>query len=287
MSAALSQIGSVSRAPGARRRTSALPLGFTVSYVVVMVLLPILALLEKAGSYGPGELGRALASDRVLSAFRLSFGASAIAALVCGALGLTIAWAFARYEFFGKKVVDALVDVPFALPTAVAGIALTSLYSENGWLGRAFAKWGLRVAFSPLGVGVALTFVGLPFVVRAVQPVLADLEVELEEAAVSLGARPWHVLTRVTLPAALPAWVSGVAQAFARAVGEYGSVVFISGNMPGKTEIVPLLVVAKLEQYDYAGATALGLAMMAVSFVLLLGLNALEARTARGDEEAS
>jgi sulfate transport system permease protein len=261
-------------------------LGFTLAYLVVMVVLPVTALVQRTGSYGAGRITEALASDRVQAAFRLSFGASAAAALTCGVLGVVVAWALARYEFPGRRLVDALVDVPFALPTAVAGIALTTLYAEHGWLGGALARLGVRVAFAPLGVGVALTFVGLPFVVRAAQPVLADLEVEVEEAASSLGARPRHVLTRVTLPVVLPAWISGVAQAFARAVGEYGSVVFISGNMPQKTEIAPLLIVSKLEQYDYAGATALGLAMMLVSVTLLFGLNALEARTARTEVEA-
>jgi sulfate transport system permease protein len=256
-------------------------LGFTLAYLLVMVLLPIAGLLGKGGSVGARALVKAIASERVLAAFRLSFGTSLIAALVCGVFGLLVAWVLARYEFPGKRVVDALVDVPFALPTAVAGISLTTLYSENGWFGRWLERCGVRVAFTSLGITIALVFVGLPFAVRAAQPVLRDLEVELEEAAVSLGARPWQVLVRVSLPVVLPAWVSGIAQAFARAVGEYGSVVFISGNMPNKTEIVPLLVVAKLEQYDYAGATALGIAMMALSFVLLFALNMLESRASR------
>ena len=264
------------RLPGVK-----IALTFSVFYLAVMVLAPIAALTGKAVGYGPGAILEALRSERVMAAFRLSFGAAAAAGLTCGVLGLLVAIVLARFDFPGKRVVDTLIDVPFALPTAVAGIALTTLYSESGWLGRWFERCGIRVAFTPLGVTLALIFVGLPFVVRATQPVLADLEIEQEEAAASLGARPLQIFTRVTMPVVSPAWISGIGQAFARAVGEYGSVVFIAGNMPGKTEIAPLLIVSKLEQFDYAGATALGLALMVVSFLLLLGLNALESRAAR------
>jgi sulfate transport system permease protein len=197
------------------------------------------------------------------------------AALVNAVFGFLVAWVLARYTFPGKKLVDALVDLPFALPTAVAGIALTSLYSENGWVGRRLAPWGIRVAFTPLGVLVALIFIGLPFVVRSVQPVLEDADRELEEAAASLGASRWQVFTRVIFPVVRPALLTGFAMAFARALGEYGSVVFISGNMPMKTQITPLLIVAKLEQFDYAGAAALAVVMLAASFVLLLAINLL------------
>jgi sulfate/thiosulfate transport system permease protein len=252
-------------------------LAFTVFYLVVMVLAPTVALTGKAASYGPSAIAEALRSERVMAAFRLSFGAAAAAALTSGVLGLLVALVLARYDFPGKRIVDTLVDIPFALPTAVAGVALTTLYSEDGWLGRWFERCGVKVAFTPLGVTLALIFVGLPFVVRATQPVLADLEIEQEEAAASLGARPLQIFTRVTMPVVSPAWISGMGQAFARAVGEYGSVVFIAGNMPGKTEIAPLLIMTKLEQFDYAGATAIALVMLIVSFLLLLGINRLGA----------
>jgi sulfate transport system permease protein len=217
----------------------------------------------------------AVTSPAVMASYRLSFGASLGAALVNAVFGFLVAWVLARYSFPGKKLVDALVDLPFALPTAVAGIALTTLYSENGWVGRCLAVWGIRVAFTPLGVLVALIFIGLPFVVRSVQPVLEDADREIEEAAASLGAGRWQVFSRVIFPLVRPALLTGFAMAFARALGEYGSVVFISGNMPMRTEITPVLIVAKLEQYDYAGAAALAVVMLAASFVLLLAINLL------------
>jgi sulfate transport system permease protein len=215
----------------------------------------------------------------VVASYRLSFGASLVAGMISVVVGFLVAWVLVRYQFPGKALADALVDLPFALPTAVAGIALTSLYTENGWLGRYLAPLGIKVAFTPLGVIVALTFIGLPFVVRAVQPVLADADAELEEAAASLGANRWQVFRLVIFPIVRPALLTGFALAFARALGEYGSVIFIAGNMPMKTEITPLLIVTKLEQYDYAGATAIAAVMLTASFLLLLAINALERRT--------
>jgi sulfate transport system permease protein len=217
----------------------------------------------------------AVTSPAVVASYRLTFGASLGAALVNAVFGFLVAWVLARYRFPGKRLVDALVDLPFALPTAVAGIALTSLYSENGWVGRRLAPLGIRVAFTPLGVLVALIFIGLPFVVRSVQPVLEGADRELEEAAASLGASRWQVFSRVVFPIVRPALLTGFAMAFARALGEYGSVIFISGNMPMRTQITPLLIVAKLEQFDYAGAAALAVVMLAASFVLLLAINLL------------
>lgn len=222
---------------------------------------------------------RVISAPNVVASYRLSFGASLIAGLISVVVGFLIAWVLVRYQFPGKALADALVDLPFALPTAVAGIALTSLYTENGWLGRYLAPLGVKVAFTPLGVVVALTFIGLPFVVRSVQPVLADADRELEEAASSLGATRWQIFCRVIFPIVRPALFTGFALAFARALGEYGSVIFISGNLPMKTEIAPLLIVTKLEQYDYAGATAIATVMLIASFLLLLGVNALQRRT--------
>jgi sulfate/thiosulfate transport system permease protein len=222
----------------------------------------------------------------VVASYRLSFGASLAAGLISVGVGFLVAWVLVRYEFPGKAVVDALVDLPFALPTAVAGIALTSLYTENGWLGRYLVPLGIKVAFTPLGVIVALTFIGLPFVVRSVQPVLADADQELEEAASSLGASRWQVFSRVIFPLVRPALLTGFALAFARALGEYGSVIFISGNLPMRTEITPLLIVTKLEQYDYAGATAIAVVMLVTSFLLLFGINLLQRRTRRYMETA-
>jgi sulfate transport system permease protein len=211
-----------------------------------------------------------------VASYRLSFGASLAAALVNSVFGFVVAWVLVRYEFPGKRLVDALVDLPFALPTAVAGIALTTLYTENGWIGRFLAPWGIRVAFTPLGVLVALIFIGIPFVVRSVQPVLEDSDREIEEAASSLGANHWQTFRRVIFPLVRPALLTGFAMSFARALGEYGSVVFISGNLPMRTEIVPLLIVTRLEQYDYTGATAIAVVMLVASFVLLLGINLLQ-----------
>jgi sulfate transport system permease protein len=242
-----------------------------------VVLIPLAGLAWKSADLGLRGFVEAVATPRALAAFRLTFGAAFVAAAVNLVFGLVVAWVLARYQLPGKGLVDALVDLPFALPTAVAGISLTALYAENGWLGRFLEPHGLKVAFAPLGVMVAMVFVGLPFVIRTVQPVLMDIDVQMEEAAATLGATRLQTVGRVILPAVIPPALTGFALAFARAVGEYGSIVFISGNMPGKTEIVPLLIVTKLEQYDYAGATAIALSMLLASFLLLLAINALQA----------
>jgi sulfate transport system permease protein len=253
-----------------------LALGFTLVYLTLVVLIPLSGLFIKTATLTWPEFWAAVTEERVLHAYRISFGMSLIAALVNGVFGLMIAWMLVRYEFPGKKLFDAMVDLPFALPTAVAGIALTALYAPNGWVGRYLEPLGIKVAFTPLGILIALIFIGLPFVVRTVQPVLEDMERELEEAAASLGATRWQTFGRVILPHILPALMTGFAMAFARALGEYGSVIFIAGNMPGVSEIVPLLIVIKLEQYDYAGATAIALVMLLASFLLLLAINMLQ-----------
>ena len=253
-----------------------LAMGFTLLYLSLIVLIPIAALFLRTTSLSWGEFWSTVTAPRVLASYQLSFGASFVAALVNALFGLLVAWVLVRYSFPGKRIVDALVDLPFALPTAVAGISLTSLFVKNGWIGQYLEPWGIQVAFTPLGVTVALIFIGLPFVVRTIQPVLEDLDEELEEAAASLGANRWQTFTRVLLPPLLPALLTGFALAFARALGEYGSVVFISGNMPMRTEIVPLLIITKLEQYDYAGATAIAVVMLVVSFVLMLVINLLQ-----------
>jgi sulfate transport system permease protein len=253
-----------------------LTLGFSLAYLGVLVLIPFAALVLKASGIGWAGFLDILSDARVQAAFRLSFGAAFVAASINAVFGLLVAWVLVRYAFPGKKIVDALVDLPFALPTAVAGIALTTLYAQSGPIGGLVEPLGLRLAFSPLGVVIALTFIGLPFVVRTVQPVLQELEKEVEEAASSLGASRLQTFSRVILPALVPSLLTGFALAFARAVGEYGSVVFISGNMPMRTEIVPLLIVSKLEQYDYVGATATAVLMLAVSFALLLLINLLQ-----------
>jgi sulfate transport system permease protein len=258
-----------------------LTLGFTVFYLVTLVLLPLSGLLWKAADLSPVKFWEVVASERALAAYRLSFGASFVAALINVVFGGLVAWVLARYPFPGRRFVDAAVDLPFALPTAVAGIALTWVYSEHGWLGRFLVPLGLEVAFRPAGVVLALAFVGLPFVVRTVQPVLLDLDPEVEEAAACLGANRWQTFRRVLFPRLVPSLVAGFALAFARALGEYGSVVFISGNMPLRTEIAPLLIVGRLEQFDYAGATGIALALLVVSFVLLVGINAAQAWTRR------
>jgi sulfate/thiosulfate transport system permease protein len=258
-----------------------LTLGFTLLYLSLIVLLPLAATVVKTAGLTWAEFWETVTSTRVLASYRLTFGASLLAALVNVPFGLILAWVLVRYEFPGRRLVDGLVDLPFALPTAVAGIALTSLYAKSGWFGALLEPLGIRVAYTPVGVWVALTFIGLPFVVRTVQPVLEELEPELEEAAASLGATRLQTLRRVLLPAVLPPLLTGFALAFARAIGEYGSVVFISGNMPFRTEITPLLIVTKLEQYDYAGATALAVSMLTVSFVLLLAIQALQWRLSR------
>lgn len=253
-----------------------LAMGFTLLYLSLIVLIPIAALFLRTTSLSWGQFWSTATAPRVLASYQLSFGASLIAALVNAVFGLLIAWVLVRYSFPGKRIVDALVDLPFALPTAVAGISLTSIFVKTGWIGQYFEPWGIQVAFTPLGVTVALIFIGLPFVVRTIQPVLEDLDEELEEAAASLGANRWQTFTRVLLPPLLPALLTGFALAFARALGEYGSVVFISGNMPMRTEIVPLLIITKLEQYDYAGATAIAVVMLVASFVLMLVINLLQ-----------
>ncbi len=273
-------------AAGTFRKANILPgfgpaLGYTVFYLSLIVLIPLSAVFLKSVSSTWAHFVETVTAPKVLAAYRLSFGASFVAGLVSSVVGFLIAWVLVRYEFPGKALADALVDLPFALPTAVAGIALTSLYTENGWLGRYLIPMGIKVAFTPLGVVIALTFIGLPFVVRSVQPVLADADRELEEAATSLGATRVQVFTKVIAPMVGPSLLTGFAMAFARALGEYGSVIFISGNLPMKTEIAPLLIVTKLEQYDYAGATAIAVVMLVTSFVLLLGINMFQRRTRR------
>ena len=269
-----------------RRRVGVLPgfgptLGITVFMVSVVVVIPLLGLFVRSAGLGFGGVWETVTTPRVLAAFRLSFGASLIAAAINAVTGFLVAWTLVRYEFPGKRVVDALVDLPFALPTAVSGIALTALFAPQGWVGRLLAPLGLPVAFTPLGVTVALVFIGLPFVVRTLQPALMDLDAEVEEAAAVLGAGRLQILGKVIVPTVLPALLTGTTLAFARAVGEYGSVVFISGNMPNRTEIVPLLIVAKLEQYDFAGATAIGAVMLVLSFAILLAVNLLQGWTGR------
>jgi sulfate/thiosulfate transport system permease protein len=258
-----------------------LTLGYSVFYLSLIVLIPLSAIFLKAATTGWGPFWSTVTSPRVMASYRLTFGMSLLAALVNAGFGLLVAWVLVRYQFPGRKLVDALVDLPFALPTAVAGIALTAVYSTNGWIGHWLAALGIKVAFTPLGVWVALTFIGLPFVVRTVQPVIEDLDVEIEEAAASLGADRWQILRRVILPILWPALLTGFALAFARALGEYGSVVFISGNMPMHTEISALLIITKLEQYDYAGATAIAVVMLVISFLLLFLINWLQARSSR------
>ncbi len=252
-----------------------LTLGFSLTYLGLIILIPLAALVIKAAGAG-AEVWQMLASPRVLAAFRVSFGTALAAAAVNALFGLIVAWVMIRYTFPGKRLVNSLIDLPFALPTAVAGIALTAIYAGNGWLGRFLESLGVKVAFTPLGIVVALIFIGLPFVVRTVEPVLQDLDAEVEEAAATLGARRWQAFCRVILPAILPALLTGFALAFARGLGEYGSVIFIAGNMPMVSEIVPLLIVIKLEQYDYVGATVVGTAMLAASFLLLLAINLLQ-----------
>ncbi len=253
-----------------------LTLGVTLAYLSLIVLLPLSTIFVRSAGLGWERFWATVTTPRVLAAYRLTFGASLLAAAINAVFGLLVAWVLTRYRFPGRRVVDALVDLPFALPTAVAGIALTTLFAANGWIGSRLEPLGLKVAFTPLGIVVALTFIGLPFVVRTVQPVLQDLEREVEEAAASLGATRWQTCRRVLLPAIAPSLVTGFALAFARAVGEYGSVVFISGNMPLRTEIAPLLIMSKLEQFDYAGATAIAVVMLVISFLLLLAINLLQ-----------
>ncbi len=265
---------------GARRRGVlpgfTLTLGFTLLYLSLIVLIPLSATFFKAATLGWGGFWEAITQPRVLASYRLTFGAALAGAAINAVFGLLVAWVLVRYEFAGKRLVDALVDLPFALPTAVASIALATLYASKGWIGQLAAPHGIKIAYTPLGIVVALTFIGLPFVVRTVQPVLEDFQAELEEAAASLGANRWQTFVRVILPTLAPALLTGFALAFARAVGEYGSVIFIAGNIPMVSEITPLLIITKLEQYDYAGATALAVSMLVVSFGLLLTINALQ-----------
>lgn len=255
-----------------------LSLGFTIFYLTLIVLIPLSAVFLKTFTLTWEAFWHAVTSDRVMASYRLTFGASLIGAFINVIFGGIVAWVLVRYEFPGKRIVDALVDLPFALPTAVAGITLTALYSANGWFGRILeGMLGLKVAFTPIGVVIALTFIGLPFVVRTVQPVLEDAERELEEAATSLGANAFQTFFRVVFPTILPSLMTGFALAFARATGEYGSVIFIAGNMPMVSEITPLFIITKLEQYDYAGATAIAVVMLIVSFLMLLTINLLQA----------
>ncbi|MGJ7489885.1 sulfate ABC transporter permease subunit CysT [Variovorax sp. ZT4R33] len=280
-SALSSAAAPISRAGGTRGARRVLPgfnltLGYTVLYLSLIVLIPLSALFVRTFSLTWEQFWVAVTAPRVMASYRLTFGASFIAALVNLVFGLLVAWVLVRYKFPGKKIVDALVDLPFALPTAVAGISLTALLAGNGWVGQYLEPHGIKLAFTPAGIVIALIFIGLPFVVRTVQPVLEDTEKELEEAATSLGATRLQTFIRVILPSILPALLTGFAMAFARAVGEYGSVIFIAGNMPMISEITPLIIIGKLEQYDYAGATAVALVMLVISFLLLLVINALQ-----------
>lgn len=251
-------------------------MGISLTYLALIVLIPLSTLFLKTVTLNWTEFLSAILSQRTIAAYKLSFGASLIGASLNAVFGFLVAWVLVRYQFPGKRLIDSLVDMPFALPTAVAGIALTAIYSQNGWIGRILFPTGIKAAFSPLGVVIALTFVGLPFVVRTLEPVLQEIDKEVEEAAASLGANRWQTFSRIIFPAVGPALLTGFALAFARALGEYGSVVFISGNMPFRTEIVPLLIMTKLEQYDYAGATAIALVMLVASFALLLIINLLQ-----------
>ncbi|WP_207765924.1 sulfate ABC transporter permease subunit CysT [Solimonas fluminis] len=274
-----------SAAPTTRARAlrprSAIPgfgltLGFTLLYLSLIVLIPLAGVFLKSASLGWEGIWHVVSSPRVVAALKLSFGAALIGAGINAVFGTLVAWVFVRYQFPGKRFFDAAIDLPFALPTAVAGIALTALYAPNGWIGQYLEPLGIKVAYSPLGVIVACTFISLPFVVRTVQPVLEEAEKELEEAAASLGANRWQTITRVILPTVLPALITGFTLAFARAVGEYGSIIFIAGNLPMVSEIAPLLIIIKLEEFDYAGATAVAAAMLVLSFLLLLVINGLQ-----------
>jgi sulfate transport system permease protein len=265
----------------ANKKSSVLPgfkltLGYTLLYLGLIVLIPLAGTFWKASALTWDQFWHIVTTPRVMASYRVSFGASFLAALINLFFGLLVAWVLVRYQFWGKRFVDALVDLPFALPTAVAGIALTAIYAPNGWIGQFLAPIGIKVAYTRLGILVALTFIGLPFIVRTVQPVLEDFDLEIEESAASLGANRWQTFWRVTLPMLRPALLTGFTLAFARALGEYGSVVFISGNMPMKTEITPLLIITKLEEFDYPGATAIAVVMLVASFVLLLAINFLQ-----------
>lgn len=258
-----------------------LSLGFTLAYVSLIVLIPLSAVFIRSLGIGWDGLWEILTSERILKSLQLSFSAALIAALVNVIFGLLLAWCLVRYSFPGKRIVDALVDLPFALPTAVAGIALTSLYAPTGWIGQHLEPLGIQVAYTPIGITLALIFIGLPFVVRTVQPVLSDIETELEEAASALGANRWQTITKVILPILFPALLTGFALAFARGVGEYGSVIFIAGNQPYKTEIAPLMIISRLEEYDYAGATTIAVVMLVLSFAILFLINLVQAWASR------
>ncbi|ENX63239.1 MULTISPECIES: sulfate ABC transporter permease subunit CysT [Acinetobacter] len=258
-----------------------LSLGFTLAYVSLIVLIPLSAVFIKSLGIGWDGLWEILTSERILKSLQLSFSAALIAALVNVIFGLLLAWCLVRYTFPGKRIVDALVDLPFALPTAVAGIALTSLYAPTGWIGQYLSPLGIEVAYTPIGITLALIFIGLPFVVRTVQPVLSDIETELEEAASALGANRWQTITKIILPILFPALLTGFALAFARGVGEYGSVIFIAGNQPYKTEIAPLMIISRLEEYDYAGATTIAVVMLVLSFGILFLINLVQAWASR------
>jgi sulfate/thiosulfate transport system permease protein len=258
-----------------------LSLGLMLSYLGLIVIIPLCVLLLKASDAGWAKIWMELSSLRTLAAFRVSFGVAFVAAAFNAVFGFIVAWVLVRYEFVGRRLIDAMIDLPFALPTAVAGISLTQIYAENGWLGSVLAVAGIKIAFTPLGILVALAFVGLPFVVRTVQPILQDFDRETEEAGALLGASRWNILRRVVFPPLVPAVMTGFTLAFARGIGEYGSVIFIAGNMPGYSEIVPLLIIIKLEQFDYAGATVIASLMLVASFILLLTINLLQAWTRR------
>lgn len=254
-----------------------LTLGFTTFFLCAVVLIPLAALVMKTATMGWSDFVKVLCAPRAIASYRLTFGASMLAALLNSVFGFIIAWTLVRYEFPGRKLIDALIDMPFALPTAVSGIALTAVFAENGWIGQHLAPYGIKVAYTWIGVVVALTLIGLPFVVRSVQPALAEVQRDLEDAAETLGAGRFYIFRRIVLPTVLPALATGFTLAFARAIGEYGSVIFIAGNLPMKTEITPLLIVIKLEQFDYAGAAALGFIMLVMSFVMLMSINLLQA----------
>ncbi len=258
-----------------------LSLGFTLAYLSLIVLIPLSAVFFKSFGVGWDGLLEILSSERILKSLQLSFGTALIAALINVVFGSLLAWCLVRYTFPGKRFIDALVDLPFALPTAVAGIALTSLYASNGWIGQYLTPLGIQVAYTSIGITIALIFIGIPFVVRTVQPVLADIETELEEAASALGANRWQIVSRIIFPILLPALLTGFALAFARGVGEYGSVIFIAGNQPFKTEIAPLMIISRLEEYDYPAATTIAVVMLVISFVILLLINLIQAWASR------
>jgi sulfate/thiosulfate transport system permease protein len=269
-----------------QRRRNVLPgfrltMGYTIFYLCLIVLIPLTTLPIRSYDLGWDAFWSTVTEERVVASYRLSVGAALAAAAVNAVFGLIVAWVLTRYRVPGQRIFDALIDLPFALPTAVAGITLTTLYAPNGWIGQYLEAWGIKVAFTPLGITIALIFIGLPFVVRTVQPVIEDLDLEIEEAASSLGASRWQILWKVVLPYLFPAWLTGFALAFARSVGEYGSVVFIAGNMPMRTEITPLLIITQLEQFDYARATAIAVVMLLISFTLLLIINGLQSWTSR------